>query len=235
MSDGLLLSMVVRNETGRFLERMLQRALPFADKTVIIDDASTDATPDICEELLKRHEKKGEVIRLKTSLWSQEHELRRMQWNVALEHAPKYILILDADEVIEPKATKSIPLVLGLDTTDVMSFRFFDMWDEEHYRDDDLWNIHRRNVPRLARVEDLPPSEKWFEKNQHCGCWPPNFLGSQKRWVHSNLGVQHLGWSREEDRRTKYERYMKHDPEGRWGSLAQYRSILDLHPNLVKF
>jgi hypothetical protein len=49
------------------------------------------------------------------------------------------------------------------------------------------------------------------------------------------MAIQHWGWSRPEDRKAKYERYMKADPEGKNGSLAQYRSILDPKPALRRF
>lgn len=232
---SVVLSLVVRDEAGRYLSAMLERTLPLVDAAVVIDDASEDATPDLCEEALKRHGKGGRVMRLKTSLFHREHELRLLAWNAALELRPTWLLILDADELLEEKSLKVLPLLLKLDTADAVTFRFFDMWDERCYRDDDLWTIHRRDIPRLTRVEDQAPAERWFQKDQHCGAWPPGFIESRRRWLRSGLRIQHLGWSREPDRKAKYERYMRLDPEGKHGSLPQYRSILDPHPNLVEW
>lgn len=52
----------------------------------------------------------------------------------------------------------------------------------------------------------------------------------------AELRVKHYGWALSpEELRRKYERYMDFDPEGLWGSLEQYRSILDEHPRLVEW
>lgn len=44
-----------------------------------------------------------------------------------------------------------------------------------------------------------------------------------------------MGWSRKEDREGKYSRYKKLDPDAIYGIKAQYDSILDINPNLVKW
>lgn len=41
------------------------------------------------------------------------------------------------------------------------------------------------------------------------------------------------GWARPADRVAKHHRYLAQDPDGRYGWLAQYRSILDPDPYLV--
>ena len=45
--------MVLHNEADRYLERVLKAALKYATNFVIIDDASTDNTVEVCEKLLK--------------------------------------------------------------------------------------------------------------------------------------------------------------------------------------
>jgi len=47
--------------------------------------------------------------------------------------------------------------------------------------------------------------------------------------------VKHLGWASPADRLKKYQRYMELDPEGKFGIIEQYKSILDPHPNLIKW
>jgi hypothetical protein len=51
----------------------------------------------------------------------------------------------------------------------------------------------------------------------------------------SRYRVKHYGWATKEDRAAKYERYMRFDPEGKYGSLQQYESIMDADPKLVKW
>jgi hypothetical protein len=48
--------------------------------------------------------------------------------------------------------------------------------------------------------------------------------------------VKHYGWAvSPEELRHKYSRYLELDPEGRWGSLEQYQSILDERPHLIEW
>ncbi|OGQ79018.1 MAG: hypothetical protein A2289_22415 [Deltaproteobacteria bacterium RIFOXYA12_FULL_58_15] len=72
---------------------------------------------------------------------------------------------------------------------------------------------------------------RWRETALHCGRLPENILELPHRA--SDLRIRHLGWAREADRVAKYQRYMETDPEGRYGDLAQYRSILDLTPRCI--
>jgi len=51
----------------------------------------------------------------------------------------------------------------------------------------------------------------------------------------SDLRLIHLGWSRAEDRRSKYQRYIKLDGDGKYGDIRQYHSILDPRPRLVQW
>lgn len=52
----------------------------------------------------------------------------------------------------------------------------------------------------------------------------------------TELRVKHYGWAiSPEELRRKYSRYLELDPEGRWGSLEQYESILDEQPHLVEW
>jgi hypothetical protein len=73
---------------------------------------------------------------------------------------------------------------------------------------------------------------EWNEKPLHCGRFPCN---SAPNTMPTMIPIKHMGWSTEEDRQKKYDRYMKIDPLGRNGWLEQYKSILDESPNLVKF
>ena len=111
-------------------------------------------------------------------------------------------------------------------------FRLYDFWDEEHYREDSLWNAH--NVYRLFMIRYQENYNYLFrETPQHCGRMPYNC--NNLAYELSNLRLKHYGWSRLQDREEKFERYMKLDPEGKFGILAQYYSILDKNPNLKKW
>jgi len=74
---------------------------------------------------------------------------------------------------------------------------------------------------------------KFNETAQHCGRMPYNV--GELQYCLSNMRLKHYGWSCEEDRIEKYNRYLKLDPNGEFGSLDQYASILDENINLTKW
>ena len=230
--NRITLAMLIRNEADRHLRRVLERTAPMVDEAVILDDASTDDTPELCEELLSEADIAHEVVRLDRSGFAQEWRVRRLLWELAAQRRPDWILCLDADEVFEPCPPGALRPLVDQSRHDAVAFRLFDMWDPDRYRDDALWTAHRRWWPLLVRW-DPGASERWPEAAQHCGRWPLGLRGLAP--LRSPLRLQHLGWMRPEDRRAKYERYRRLDPEGRHGDRAQYESILDTGPLLVSF
>lgn len=229
-NNKIVLSMIVHNEAGRYLEKVLEQALKVVDAALIIDDASTDNTAEICESMLKNIPHK--IIKNEKSLFHKEHKLRTMQWKETLKFNPGWILSLDADEVLEDNAKAKIQDLINIDNIDVYNFKLFDMWNETEYRDDKWWNIHKDYRPILLRYQ--PKYHYKFKKtNQHCGRVPRNL----KRLYNANVEVyiKHFGWAREEDRKSKYKRYQKLDKDSKNGIVEQYESILDKNPNLKKF
>lgn len=97
--ERITLSMVLRNEEGRYLSRVLKALAGHIDEAVIIDDGSTDGTVGLCRSLLQGiplH-----IIQNPTSMFANEVELRKKQWDETIKRNPDWILNLDADEVIE--------------------------------------------------------------------------------------------------------------------------------------
>jgi len=225
----ITLAMLVRNESGRHLEMVLKQATKYIDHAVILDDASKDNTVLLCQEILQ-----GVPLTLhsnKEPLFHNEILLRKQLWDMALSTQPEWIIILDADEMFEEDAPKQLRKLLTNSTTiDYFSFRLFDMWTETHYREDLLWQAHKWYRPFAIR--NIPKFEaKWQETPQHCGRFPKNII--DLRGGTSPLRIKHLGWLRPQDRLEKYYRYKQLDPNGTYGNLEQYLSILDPNPNLV--
>lgn len=228
--NKLTLSMVVRNEANRYLRPVLEHARKYIDNAVIIDDASTDNTVAVCQEILK--DIPLVLIQQKESLFHNEYLLRRQQWEETIKTNPDWILALDADEMFEEAIITEINNLINQADVDVYCFRLYDFWDKEHYREDKFWQAHLYYRPFLLRyLPGFPYS--WRETPQHCGRLPENILILP--FQNSSLRVKHFGWAREEDRLKKYKRYIKLDPKGIFGNIKQYESILDPHPNLVKW
>lgn len=228
-SHSLTVSMIVHNESGRYLKRVLEAAKKYADSFVIIDDASTDDTVKVCKDVLK--DKKLTIIENKVSMFANEYKLRKLQWEQTIKENPDWILFLDADEEFESSINEKIKYLMDNNDVDAYCFRLFDMWNENQYREDELW---RNDTYRPFMVRYQPKFHYRFRKtNQHCGRMPANVL--RLNYVESDIRVKHYGWMSETDRKEKYERYKKLDPEGKFGNKEQYESILDKNPNLVDF
>lgn len=224
----LTLTMVVKNESGRFLRQVLEEHRKYIDEAVIIDDDSTDNSAAICLEVLE-----GIPVHLvhnTISKFSNEIELRKQQWEEVLKTKPEWILSLDADEIFEASFAANIEPLLYADEVDLFCFRLYDLWNATHYREDIYWRSHLNYRPFLLRYkEDF--NYVWNESPQHCGRFPENVFELPHQL--SNLRLKHLGWSKAEFRLEKYLRYMLLDPDGQYGWKEQYLSILDEHPHLI--
>lgn len=228
--NKLTLSMVVKNEEKRYLSRVLNSVKGHIDEAVIIDDGSTDNTVKIFREILQGiplH-----IIQNSQSMFANEVELRKEQWSETIKTNPDWILNIDADEIFEEGFWNNIKDLMNKPDIDVYSFRLYDMWDENHYREDKYWNAHSLYRPFLLRYK--PEFDyKWNEMPQHCGRFPAN-MDTFKRTT-SEFRVQHFGWATPEDRTEKYKRYHLLDPDAMYGVKEQYDSILDEDPNLIKW
>lgn len=225
----MTLSMIVKNEEGRYLERVLQAAKGYIDNAVILDDGSTDKTIQICRDILGD---KLTLIENKKSQFDNETIIRKQQWFETISTNPDWMLFLDADEIFEDRAQDIMPQLIQNKDVDGYIFRLYDFWDEEHYRQDQLWCAHHTFRPFLIRYQ-RNFNYTFTETPQHCGRMPSNAMSLP--CLRSDLRLKHYGWATEMDRLKKYKRYMKLDPEGKYGSMPQYQSILDANPQLVKW
>lgn len=228
--SNLTLSMVLKNEAGRYLRQVLEEHRHYIDKAVIIDDGSSDNSVEICKEVLSGipiH-----IVRNDNSKFSNEIELRKQQWEETVKTNPEWILNLDADEIFEERFKTEVRSLMNQREIDVYNFRLYDFWNEQHYREDQYWCAHLTFRPFLVRYNHQFQYE-WRETPQHCGRFPIN-IGKLPS-ANSSLRLKHFGWANLKDRINKYYRYLEHDPEGKYGWKEQYQSILDVKPKLIKW
>ncbi|MGG4144710.1 glycosyltransferase [Paenibacillus algorifonticola] len=222
--------MQVRNEEGRYLETLLADLSSFVDEIVIVDDASTDATVAIC----KASRKVVKLVENEERLFGCEWRLRQLLWRAAEETEPDWLLAVDADEFYEDAAKAEMRSLINQGEYDWFAFRKYDFWGSAtHYREDALWNSHQRPTVALARY--LPGYHYAYPQwAQHAPRLP--LTCSALPGAQTELRIKHFGWAGSaEERLRKYERHMQLDPDGKWGNLAQYASILDPNPRLVRW
>lgn len=225
----ITLSMIVKNEANNYLKEVLSDAKNYIDAAVIIDDASTDNTPQVCQEILNDIPLK--LVINKESKFSNEIILRKQQWEETIKTNPEWIVFLDADQLFESKAKDNLTELLNQNHFDVLYFRLYDFWDDKHYREDKFWNAHSIYRPFILRY--IPNfNYVWRETAQHCGSFPYSI--TTLPGLASNLRVKHMGWAKEEDRIHKYKRYMELY-EGKYGNTEQYNAVLDENPRLIKW
>lgn len=229
-NERIVLQMTVHNECNKYLERCLASVKDLVDYYVIVDDASTDGTVELLEALLQGLP--HTIIKNEVSMFHEEYKLRKKLWDEAIRHDPGWIMSLDADEVLQENGTELIRQLIKNNEIDGYSFKYYDMWNENEYREDEFWHSHWGFRPYLMRyIGGIEYSFK--QTNQHCGSFPINYY----QFKHANVlvKIKHFGWASEESRKQKYERYMRLDPDGKYGHIEQYESILDEKPNLKPF
>lgn len=159
----------VRNEVG-VIENTLDHVSKFVDGIYVMDDASEDATVQVCE----KHEKVRKV--LVNRHWDStprgrneaEGTLRQRIYEEALKEKPDWIYCFDADEYIEPIEETFNP------TFPYYYFRLFDFYITEqdvdkHYLQRTYIGPECRDIPMLfntslnwifhQRVPDLSGSD----------------------------------------------------------------------------
>lgn len=229
-NNDITLSMIVKNEENRYLKECLTHAKKYINNFVIIDDASTDNTVKLCKEILS--DKNLKIVVNEKSMFSNEIKLRKKQWKETIATNPSWIMFLDADEVFEDKIIKDVEYLLKDKSVDAYCFRLYDIWKEGYYRDDEYWKAHHIYRPFLIRYQ--PKFKyKFINQKQHCGRMPKNVL--ILKHINSNIRLKHYGWLNDEDKKNKYLRYKELDKGFKIGNKAQYESIMDKNPNLIKF
>lgn len=223
--------MVGRNEETRYLEPVLERLSQQVDKIIFTDDCSTDNT-------VKLAKKYCEVYSTNEPLFSKhEGQLRAFAWANLSQHASlgDWIIAIDCDEMLYNSAdinSLDIKNVLSRSEYDVVNVRFYHMWNETQYRVDKLWVPN--NSSRIFRFKE---DGAFLDKKLACGSEPTyvnHWLRQRNYWLHSGLAMQHLGYVKDEDKISKYERYATLDG-GQFHAINHINSIIDKNPTLINW
>lgn len=230
----LVASVITRNEQARYQPRLAQHLLSYCDEVRVLDDCSLDMTANEIEALDPRVHVRGIMG---SSVWDLHGEgIARQQlldWTMTAK--PTHVLAIDADEFV-PSGDILRKVIRRNPDAEVFTLRMVEVWK----RDEIPWQIRTdggwapRDVPICWRV---PPSawqtgelpEGWSIRPERlaCGREPEvvALLGQMGDAVKTDCDVCHLGWSNPDERRPRFERYMKIDG-GRFHDDAHLQSIL---------
>lgn len=230
--NKITLALTVRNEADKFIRRMLTHAMKYVSNIVILDDASTDNTIDVCEEVLidfphkiyKNHEPM--MMNLK------ESESKKKLWDLTIKENPDWILLLDADELFEDWGTEVLPTIVNDPNFDAYYFKIYHMWEDDyHYRVDGLWAPVDYRIYLLRYQPNFEYT--WSDMGLHCYRHPYNAYEMPGCFCYVRL--RHYGHFTKEIRNAKFKRYRLLDPNSEFVPKSHYDSILEDNPTLEKF
>ncbi len=220
--------MVGKNESNRFLEPVLQRLSTQVDKIIFTDDCSDDDTAEIAS-------KYAEVFKTDKTLFTEnEGNLRSNAWKNLEKFANEgdWVVAIDCDEMLYQDRDLDLRYVLDQSPYDVVNVRFYHMWNKTQYRVDKLWAPN--NSSRIFRYRD---NGTFFDKKLACGSEPTyvvQWVRQKNYFLHSGLMMKHLGYERDEDKASKYDRYISID-KGEFHNLQHIESIMDTNFVLVNW
>lgn len=224
----ILAQMVGKNESHRFLKEVLERLFTQVDKIIFTDDCSDDDTAEIASEY-------AEVFKTPEPLFT-KHEgmLRSFAWSNLEKFAREgdWIIAIDCDEMLYHVDNLDISKVLASSPYDVVNVKFYHMWNETDYRVDKLWAPG--NSSRIFRYIN---GGKFADRALACGSEPTyirEWISRKNYWVNSGLKMKHLGYIRDEDKTSKFERYQKLDG-GEFHNINHINSIVDRDPVLISW
>jgi len=227
----IIAQMVGRNEASKYLPEVLERLKSQVDEIVFTDDCSDDNTAEIASKYANVYKTP------KPMFTTHEGRLRRYAWLNLENHAAEgdWIIAIDCDEMLYDSSDISkteIKQILNSSEKDVVNVRFYHMWNDNQYRVDKLWAPN--NSSRIFRFMS---GAMFRDRALACGSEPTyvtDLINQRNYFVNSNLIMQHLGYIKDEDKQSKYERYSTLDG-GEFHALNHINSIVDPNPVLINW
>lgn len=217
----------VKNE-ARWIARVVRSILPICREVLVLDDHSTDGTPEICE---------AQGCRVYRSEFDSIHEARDK--DVLLAHTWElgaqlgdYCLMIDGDEMLVEDDTPALLNAMERGFP-CCSLHIVYLWDRENQVRVDRWYREFRR-PSLFQLtaRDLTFQRTKFGGNFHCSSAPAQLLNLI---VNIRVRLLHFGYLHREDRVRKYHWYNQVDPNNKIEDGYRHMVIGDLFPASSRF
>ena len=211
----------IKNEAAHIAE-VIDSILPLCDRILVLDDNSTDETPEICA----RYAPKLELIR---SPFEGLDEVRDKAFLLdrLKQDAPDWALWIDGDEVLERGGPAQIRAAAVDPQVAALSLKIAYVWDRhDQVRVDGIYGTFRR--PSAFRVRGQPLDALEFRPtgqggNLHCGNIPQGLRGGT---LNLPIRLKHYGYMEPARRQAKYDWYRRVDPGNR--GEDEYRHLIGL-------
>lgn len=217
---ALITALVIKNEAGNFLERVLTDCARYSDQLLVLDDCSSDASRTIAKRC-------GAIVRTRRQgdMWGKEAPARRELWDWGAAVAKDgWLLICDADQLLDGDPRPYIET----DLLNTWCFHLYDLWDSEtSYRADGYWKAHTVPRPWLfcpSRVMEGWVAD-WSSRGIHTGHCPQNW--PMLAGIATDLAWHHLAYVDRNRRRRKLEAYQQQFQQMSPFEIAHATSIGD--------
>lgn len=223
-----LIGMLRVKDEARWIERVIRSIQPVCDHILVLDDHSTDGTPDLCETL------GCQVIR---STFDGINETRDKDFLLAKvwesgAQVGDYCLMIDGDEVLHPDDVPALRDAIAR-CFPCCSMHIVYLWDREDQVRIDRWYREFRR-PSLFRLTSraLRFRRTEYGGNFHCSSAPAQLLGMI---CAIPVRLLHYGYLHREDRIRKFHFYNSVDPNNPIEDGYRHMVVGDLFPANAAF
>lgn len=200
---NLIAGIRTKNGASKNLKEALDGAAQFCNRIVVLSDGSTDDTVKMCED----HQAVIEVRHYDRPF--DERRDRNELWLMARDHGADWYITIDDDEVFCMSRERAEKLMTCQNPhAKAFSFKWFTMWSENHYRDDDTFG--EMAGFRMCRMDIGRGIHLGNEIGLHCGNIPQ---WHEKNCAISDVRVKHLGFDTAVKRQAKFDFYQEIDTD----------------------
>lgn len=232
--------MRIKNE-ARWIGRVIAAQLPLVSRMFILDDHSTDGTPEICEgfenvTVIRSPFEGLDETRDKDFLMQRLYDAipePDQYFSLGNAESPYWAVCLDGDEELLPAGIEQMRRAAESNAAHSYSVRILYAWNSaEQIRVDGVYRkFVRPSMFRLMNQGFRFKTTPWGG-NLHCSSIPQELIGGSRA---SDAAVLHYGYIDADLRRRKYEFYNRVDPENQAEDMYRHMVIGDLFPPDSRF